>query len=100
MRTHADEADSVDEDAVDGPDSGMRRNRRVADSGKVPIATADGYFVRIEGAAEWLGCKVCFLRRLVAQRRIPYFKIGKYLYFDLYELDAWVRRQRIDPPSW
>jgi len=54
-------------------------------------------WVRIEGAAEWLGCKVCFLRRLVAERRIPYSKVGKYLMFDLRELDEWVRSHRVDP---
>ncbi|MFN3256270.1 MAG: helix-turn-helix domain-containing protein [Ilumatobacter sp.] len=57
------------------------------------------HWVRIEAAAEWLGCKVCYLRRLVAERRIPYSKVGKYLFFDLYELDAWIGSQRIDPIS-
>ena len=53
--------------------------------------------VRIEAAAEWLGCKVCFVRRLVAERRIPFYKPAKYLLFDLDELDQWVRRHRVGP---
>ena len=52
-------------------------------------------WVRIEAAAEWLGVR--FLRRLVAEKRIPYSKVGKYLLFDLNELDDWVRSQHIDP---
>ena len=55
--------------------------------------------MRIEAAAELLGCKVFYLRRLVAERQIPYSKVGKYLFFDLYELDAWIGSQRIDPIS-
>ena len=100
MRNRRDAAESADENAADGLDRELRHNHLAAGAGAMSIGTADRYFVRIEGAADWLGCKVCFLRRLVAQRRIPHFKVGKYLYFDLYELDAWVRRQRIDPPSW
>ncbi len=99
MRNRGGSVDPPDENAADVLDRELRRNHLAADNGEVPDATADRYFVRIEGAADWLGCKVCFLRRLVAQRRIPHFKVGKYLYFDLHELDAWVRRQRIDPPS-
>lgn len=99
MRNRGGSVDPANDNTVDGF-SKEPRNRLPGDAGGTTIGTADQYFVRIERAADWLGCKVCFLRRLVAQRRIPHFKVGKYLYFDLYELDAWVRRQRIDPSSW
>jgi len=61
--------------------------------------TPERHWVRIEAAADWLGCKVCFLRRLVAERRIPYSKAGKYLLFDLHELDDWVQSHRVEPLS-
>jgi len=54
-------------------------------------------WVRIEVAAERLGCGVSLVRRLVAERRIPFYKPTKYLLFDRDELDQWVRRHRTDP---
>ncbi|MFT6392768.1 MAG: excisionase family DNA binding protein [Ilumatobacter sp.] len=62
-----------------------------------PSGRPSACWVRIEAAAEWLGLGVRFLRRLVAEKRIPYSKVGKYLLFDLNKLDDWVRSQHIDP---
>ena len=62
-----------------------------------PSGRPSARWVRIEAAAEWLGLRVRFLRRLVAVKRIPYSKVGKYLLFELNELDVWVRSQHIDP---
>lgn len=67
------------------------------DDEKTPSGRPLARWVRIEAAAEWLGLGVRFLRRLVAEKRIPYSKVGKYLLFDLNELDAWVRSQHVDP---
>jgi len=72
----------------------LRPSRRTDDT---PTSRAPSGFMRIEEAAAFLGCKVCFLRRLVAERRIPYYKPGKYLLFDRNDLIAWVRRFRVDP---
>lgn len=40
-----------------------------------------------------------FLRRLVAERRIPYHKLGGKLLLDLDELDALAERGRVEPPA-
>src|SRR5688500_4623673 len=40
----------------------------------------------VEGVAEVLGVSVRYVRRLVAERRIPYIKWGRYLRFDPKEL--------------
>ena len=40
-----------------------------------------------------------FLRRLVAERRVPYFKVGGKLLFDLDDLDALAERGRVEPPE-
>ena len=48
----------------------------------------------IDGAAIRLGVPVRHVRRLVAERRIPYVKLGARLHFDPAELDEWVDRHR------
>jgi excisionase family DNA binding protein len=45
-------------------------------------------------AAARLGVSVRHVRRLVAERRIPYIKWGSKLHFDPVELDDWVDRHR------
>ncbi len=46
--------------------------------------------VDIDGAAEHLTVSVRYVRTLVADRRVPHLKVGKYVRFDLDELDAWL----------
>ena len=50
----------------------------------------------IDGAADHLDVSPRFIRRLVAQRRVNYLKIGKLVRFDQNDLDAWVQQQRVD----
>jgi excisionase family DNA binding protein len=47
--------------------------------------------------AEWLGVEVVFVRRLVAERRIPFVKIGKFVRFDPAEVLTWIDGQRVKP---
>jgi excisionase family DNA binding protein len=44
----------------------------------------------IEDVAELLGVGVRHVRRLVAERRIPYLKWGHLLRFDPAEIDSWL----------
>lgn len=46
-------------------------------------------------AAARLGVSVRYMRRLVAERRIPYIKLGHLLRFDPAEVDAWLDRARV-----
>lgn len=50
----------------------------------------------IAQAAERLNLTPRFIRRLIAERRIDYLKIGKFIRFHPTELDAWIERQRIE----
>ena len=36
------------------------------------------------------------VRRLVAERRIPFVKVGRFVRFDPGELDIWLDQQRVD----
>ena len=53
----------------------------------------------IDAAAKRLAVTERFMRRLVAERRIPYFKVGKYVRFDPANLDTWLDEQRVDVPQ-
>ena len=48
----------------------------------------------VGGAAERLGVTVRFVRRLVAERRIPYVKVGKFARFDPVEVERWIDEHR------
>jgi excisionase family DNA binding protein len=50
-----------------------------------------------DAVAEWLGVEVVFVRRLVAERRIPFLKIGKFVRFDPAEVSTWIDGQRVKP---
>jgi excisionase family DNA binding protein len=51
--------------------------------------------IDITRAAERLGVTVRYMRRLVAERRIPYVKLGHLLRFDPVELEAWIDAARV-----
>jgi excisionase family DNA binding protein len=48
-----------------------------------------------EALAAWLGVEIVFVRRLVAERRIPFLKIGKFVRFDPPEVARWIDDQRV-----
>ena len=50
--------------------------------------------LNIAGVADYLGVPVRHVRRLVAERRIPYIKWGSILHFDPDEIDAWIDQHR------
>ena len=49
----------------------------------------------IDTVANSLGVTPRFVRRLVAERRLPYVKVGKFVRFDPGELDVWLNLQRV-----
>jgi len=51
--------------------------------------------IDVPTTADRLGVSVRYVRRLVAERRIPYLKLGHLLRFDPNEVDAWLDRARV-----
>jgi excisionase family DNA binding protein len=49
----------------------------------------------IEQAGEYLGTGGRFIRRLVAQRRVGYVKLGKYVRLQRSALDAFIEAGRV-----
>ncbi|WP_322632920.1 helix-turn-helix domain-containing protein [Glycomyces albidus] len=46
--------------------------------------------IGVEDAAAYMSVPVRFIRRLVAEKRIRYRKVGKYVRFDIKDLDAFL----------
>ncbi len=51
----------------------------------------------VAGAAAYLGVTEAFIRRLVLEKRIRYYKLGKFVRFRPADLDAFVDAGRHDP---
>lgn len=69
------------------------------DDGTRPMATvttARGPLLDVDAVADLLGVTARHVRRLVAERRIPFFKIGKFVRFDPGELGLWLDLQRVE----
>jgi excisionase family DNA binding protein len=49
--------------------------------------------------AERLGTTERFVRRLVAERRVPFHKVGKYVRFDPKDIDDWLVERRVEAVS-
>lgn len=80
----------------------MREAKSDTGARSVPRAIARNSLLDVDGVAEALGVTSRHIRRLVAERRIPFFKVGKFVRFDPGELDVWLDQQRLEmrrPPS-
>jgi excisionase family DNA binding protein len=55
----------------------------------------DTGLIDIASVGDRLGVSVRYVRRLVAERRIPYVKVGHLLRFDPAEVDEWIDRARV-----
>ncbi len=49
----------------------------------------------IDQLAEHLGITVRHVRRLIAERRVPYLKVGKLVRFDPAEIAGWLDEARV-----
>jgi len=60
------------------------------------MSAATQQMIDIAGLAERLGVGERFVRRLVEERRIPFFKIGRHVRFDLDDVEAWIRESKVE----
>jgi excisionase family DNA binding protein len=54
-------------------------------------------YLTVVEAAEHLNSSVRFVRRLVAERRIAFHKVGAHVRIALVDLDAFVEAGRVEP---
>jgi excisionase family DNA binding protein len=52
------------------------------------------HLLTIDQLAEQLGITVRHVRRLIAERRVPYLKVGKLVRFDPAEIADWLDQHR------
>ncbi|MFC9664915.1 helix-turn-helix domain-containing protein [Nocardia sp. NPDC127606] len=54
-------------------------------------------YLTVEQAAEYLGTGVRFIRRIVAERRVVFYKVGSYVRFKRSDLEAFAQAGRVEP---
>ena len=59
--------------------------------------TAASPLLGIDAVATLLGVTRRHVQRLVAERRIPFLRVGRFIRFDEVSLNAWIDQQRVEP---
>ncbi|MGP0109170.1 MAG: helix-turn-helix domain-containing protein [Acidimicrobiales bacterium] len=49
----------------------------------------------IDVLAEWLATSPRHIRRLVAERRVPFVKVGHFIRFDPDDITRWIEEQKV-----
>ena len=86
-------ADTAASNRVDKRAAAVEPRRARPHAGGAPLPR----LVDIGEVAEHLGVSVRHVRRLVAERRIPYVKWGNLLRFDPVEVSSWLALRTVDP---
>lgn len=64
-------------------------------SERVPLHERHDQLLTVAQAGDYLGTGERFIRRLIAQRRISYVKLGKYVRLQRSTLDAYIAAGRV-----
>jgi excisionase family DNA binding protein len=54
-------------------------------------------YLTVDDAADYLSTSVRFIRRLIAERRIAFHRVGRHVRLSVADLDAFVAAGRVDP---
>jgi len=54
-------------------------------------------YLTVPETAAYLNTSDRFVRRLVAERRIAFHKVGRHVRFAIADLDAWLASARVEP---
>lgn len=54
-------------------------------------------YLTVEEAADYLNTSVRFVRRLIAERRIPFHKIGSHVRIAPVDLESFAQAGRVEP---
>jgi excisionase family DNA binding protein len=60
------------------------------------VAGDPAQLLDVADAAAQLGTPVRFIRRLIAERRIRFYKIGRYVRIDRHDLDDYIAANRVE----
>ncbi|MDQ2884447.1 MAG: helix-turn-helix domain-containing protein [Actinomycetota bacterium] len=56
-------------------------------------------YLTVPETADYLNTSERFVRRLIAERRIAFHHVGRYVRFALTDLDQWLAASRVEPLS-
>ncbi|MGH3915089.1 MAG: helix-turn-helix domain-containing protein [Pseudonocardiaceae bacterium] len=54
-------------------------------------------YLNVPEAAEYLNTSERFVRRLIAERRIAFHRVGRHVRIALSDLDEWLAASRVEP---
>lgn len=101
VRTRVEARDMKDsgEGRGDAVSRGLQRREygRGATATRQPGDVSSPALLDYAAAAAHLGASQSFLRRLVLEKRVRYYKVGKFVRFRVQDLDAFVDEGRVDP---
>jgi excisionase family DNA binding protein len=63
----------------------------------VPVRTSGSDLLDVDAAARYLAVTPRFVRSLVQERRVRYFKVGKFVRFAPVDLEEFLQSGRQDP---
>lgn len=63
------------------------------------VAVEGAELLDVTSAAAQLGTPVRFIRRLISERRIRFYKIGRYVRIDRHDLDDYIAAHRVEAHS-
>lgn len=66
-------------------------------TGRTVAPSSVGHLLDIDSVALRLGVSSRFVRRLVAERRIAYVKVGHLVRFESVDVTRWINDSRVDP---
>lgn len=75
-------------------DDQLRRRERVD---RPPAGAGGRRALDVEQSAQYFNTSVRFVRRLIAERRIVYHKVGAHIRIAVADLDAFMAATRVDP---
>ena len=78
----------------------MSQNRPGREAASMPPpGSRSAKYLDVSHAATYLGTTERFIRRLVAERRIVFYKVGRHVRFSVDELEAFAQAGRVEPVS-
>jgi excisionase family DNA binding protein len=75
----------------------MNSKTRVVEKPVTSRPTVESPLLDIDTVASILGVTRRHVQRLVAERRIPFLKVGRFIRFDEASLNVWLDQQRCEP---
>ncbi len=62
-----------------------------------PRTSKTSLYIDVPSAAAYMGTGERFVRRLVAERRVPFHKVGRHVRLRTADLDAFLAAGRVEP---